>query len=316
MGALSQNNTGADMWKAVLPGVFALVTLGLSLVSGEVLKRGTEHKQISALVSSSSEGEPLRGHAASSPSSASESAAPSASPRPVALVIGNAAYPDEGLPLSHPVNNARAVAAALRDKGFDVEYGENLSKPAMEAALEAFQARVQPGVAALIYFSGFGIQARRQTYLIPVSAHIWTEADVRRLGISLEPVLGEIDAKGAGAKLVVLDASRRNPFERRFRSSSAGLAAIQAPDETLMMYSAAPGKVVSDGDGDLSPLTRELVAQLGAPNPSADEVFHRTQLAVSRVSQRKQVPWVSSSLAQDFAFGSGEASRHVPYSER
>ena len=52
MGALSQNNTGADMWKAVLPGVFALVTLGLSLVSGEVLKRGTEHKQISALVSS------------------------------------------------------------------------------------------------------------------------------------------------------------------------------------------------------------------------------------------------------------------------
>ena len=114
----------------------------------------------------------------------------------------------------------------------------------------------------------------------------------------------------------VLDASRRNPFERRFRSSSAGLAAIQAPDETLMMYSAAPGKVVSDGDGDLSPLTRELVAQLGAPNPSADEVFHRTQLAVSRVSQRKQVPWVSSSLAQDFVFGSGEASRHVPNSER
>ena len=137
-------------------------------------------------------------------------------------MIGNAAYPDAGLPLSQPVNNARALAAALRDKGFDVECGENLTKPEMEHALEAFKSKIRPGSAALIFFSGFGIQAGRQTYLIPVNAHIWTEADVTRGGISLEPILSAIDAKGAGAKLVVLDASRRNPFERRFRSSSAG----------------------------------------------------------------------------------------------
>ena len=37
------------MWKAVLPGVIALVTLGLSLVSGEVIKRDTEHRQMLAL---------------------------------------------------------------------------------------------------------------------------------------------------------------------------------------------------------------------------------------------------------------------------
>jgi uncharacterized caspase-like protein len=307
------------MWKAVLPGVFALVTLGLSLVSGEVIKRGTEHKPDLALASTSGaeqSGAPAGSQRSASNSSNSEQTTqPVAAARPVALVIGNSAYPDAGLPLSHPVNNARAIAAALRDKGFQVEYGENLGKPAMEAALEAFQARIQPGVASLIFFSGFGIQAGRQTYLIPVNAHIWTEADVRRLGVSIEPVLSEIDAKGAGAKLVVLDASRRNPFERRFRSSSAGLAAIQAPDETLMMYSAAPGKVVSDGEGELSPLTRELIAQLDTSNPSADEVFHQTQLAVSHASHRKQVPWVSSSLVQDFVFGA-ESSHHARYSAR
>jgi uncharacterized caspase-like protein len=305
------------MWKAVLPGVFALVTLGLSLVSGEVIKRGAEPKQVIALAPAI-EAEGSQGAPGGASVAASEPFRVPTTPalRPVALVIGNAAYPDAGLPLAHPVNNARAVAQALRDKGFDVEFGENLSKSAMEAALEAFQSRIQPGTPALIYFSGFGIQAHRQTYLIPVSAHIWTEADVRRLGVSLEPVLSDIDAKGAGAKLVVLDASRRNPFERRFRSSSAGLAAIQAPDETLMMYSAAPGKVVADGDGELSPLTRELLAQLGTANASADDVFHQTQLAVSRGSNRKQVPWVSSSLVQDFVFGATGTSQHARYSER
>jgi uncharacterized caspase-like protein len=306
------------MWKALLPGVIALVTLGLSLVSGEVIKRDTEHKLALAVSSSAS----TEGSAASpastgsieQPALAQQTTTPT-SARPVALVIGNAAYPDAGLPLAQPLNNARAVAASLKAKGFDVDYGENLGKPAMEAALEAFKAKIQPGTAALIYFSGFGIQAHRQTYLIPVSAHIWTEADVRRMGVNLEPVLGEIDAKGAGAKLIVLDASRRNPFERRFRGSSAGLAAIQAPDETLMMYSAAPGKVVADGEDELSPLTREFLAQLGARTASADDVFHQTQLAVSRASHRKQVPWVSSSLAQDFVFGAPD-SQHAHYSAR
>jgi uncharacterized caspase-like protein len=113
----------------------------------------------------------------------------------------------------------------------------------------------------------------------------------------------------------VLDAARRNPFERRFRGSSAGLAAIQAPDETLVMYSAAPGKVAADGDGEISPLTGELVEQLRTPNQSAEDVFNHTRVAVSRASHRKQVPWVSSSLVQDFVFGS-DNSQHARYSER
>jgi uncharacterized caspase-like protein len=302
------------MWKAVLPGVIALVTLGLSLVSGEVIKRDTEHRQTLALASAV-EGDHAGPTARVAP--ATKPIAPTrGASRPVALVIGNAAYPDAGLPLSHSVNNARALAGALKAKGFDVELGENLSKSAMEQALDAFKRRVERGSAALIFFSGFGIQAGRQTYLIPVNAQIWSEADVRRSGVSLEPVLGEIEAKGAGAKLVILDASRRNPYERRFRSSAAGLAAIQAPDQTLVMYSAAPGKVVADGEGELSPLMDELLAHLRTDGQSAEEVFRHTQIAVSRASHRQQVPWVSSSLVEEFVFGSGEPDVETRYSAR
>ena len=88
------------------------------------------------------------------------------------------------------------------------------------------------------------MQSGRQSYMIPVDAQIWAEADVRRDGFSLETVLGEINSRGAGVKIAMLDASRRNPFERRFRSFSAGLAPVIAPNGTLVMYSAALASVV------------------------------------------------------------------------
>jgi uncharacterized caspase-like protein len=303
---------GVDMWKAVLPGVIALVTLGLSLVSGEVIRRDTGQRQVLALAQTAEPDQTKPLAAPGSANTGSGNATFGDPRRPVALVIGNAAYPDAGLPLAQPVNNARALADALREKGFDVEFGENLTRQAMERAIETFKDMVKAGSAVLIFFSGFGIQVGRHSYLIPINAQIWSEDDVRRNGVSLERVLSEIEAKGAGAKLIVLDASRRNPFERRFRSVAAGLAAIHAPDETLVMYAAAPGKVINDGEGEHSPLLEALIAQMRSPGQNAEEIFHRTRIAVSRASNREQVPWVSSSLVQDFFFASPERTSGGP----
>ena len=109
----------------------------------------------------------------------------------------------------------------------------------MRRAFDKLYGRIKPGSVALVFFSGFGVQSGRQSYMIPVDAQIWTEPDVRRDGFSLETVLGEINSRGAGVKIALIDASRRNPFERRFRSFSAGLAPVIAPNGTLVMYSAA-----------------------------------------------------------------------------
>jgi len=157
---------------------------------------------------------------------------------------------------------------------------------------------------ALFYFSGYGIQVARQTYLIPVNAQVWTEAEVRRDGISLDTLLAEMQRKGAKVKIVIIDASRRNPFERRFRASAAGLAALDAPDGTLAMYSAAPGKVINEGSGPNSLFVGELIKELRVPNLTAEEVFNRARIGVSRASNNEQVPWVASSLLEEFYFGS------------
>ena len=225
-----------------------------------------------------------------------------------ALVIGNAKYPDAEAPLKEPINDARDIAEELKRDGFNVDIGENLTGEQMRRAFDRLYGKIKPGSVALIFFSGFGVQSSRQSYMIPVDAQIWTEPDVRRDGFSLETVLGEINSRGAGVKIALIDASRRNPFERRFRSFSAGLAPVIAPNGTLVMYSAALSSVVSDNGSDRSLFVKELLKEIRTPDLMAEETLNRTRVGVTRASRQEQVPWISSSLAEDFSFipgGSG-----------
>ena len=219
-----------------------------------------------------------------------------------ALVIGNAKYPDAEAPLKEPINDARDIADELKRDGFNVDIGENLTGEQMRRAFERLYGKIKPGSVALIFFSGFGVQSSRQSYMIPVDAQIWTEPDVRRDGFSLETVLGEINSRGAGVKIALIDASRRNPFERRFRSFSAGLAPVIAPNGTLVMYSAALSSVISDNGSDRSLFVKELLKEIRTPDLMAEETLNRTRVGVTRASRSEQVPWISSSLAEDFSF--------------
>jgi uncharacterized caspase-like protein len=228
----------------------------------------------------------------------------------VALIIGNANYPESNAPLAHPVTDAQALAQQLRRSGFAVDLQTDVGKDEMKRVVETFKAKIKPGAVALISFGGLGIQAGRESYMIPVDAHIWREADVRRDGVSIDSLLADMHARGASVKLAILDASRRNPFERRFRGLSAGLAAIDAPLGTLLLSAAAPGKVVADGDGTHSLLIGELLKEINAPGVGAATVFTQTRVGVSRASNGEQTPLVFSSLTESFAFV-GTAPREV-----
>jgi len=217
----------------------------------------------------------------------------------VALAIGNSAYPDADAPLKDPITNARALADELRRDGFEVEVAENLTKEGMRAALDRFYGKISSGSTALIFFSGFGLQSDRQTFIIPVNAVIFTEADVRRDAFNLDSILAEMNSKGARVKIAILDASRRNPFERRFRQVAGGLGPVAAPSGTAVMYSAAPNMVVRDSAQHF--FMTELLKEVRGSG-KIEEVFNRTMVGVSRASQGEQVPWFSSSLVEDFSF--------------
>jgi len=222
----------------------------------------------------------------------------------IALVIGNGHYPDASEPLAQPINDARALTSALRRDGFDVDVVEDASKDDMARAIDRLKSKIRRDSVVMLFFGGYGVQAGRESYMIPVDATIWKEADVRRTGVSVEGVLDMMKEQGARAKLVVLDASRRNPYERRFRAYSHGLAPITAPDNALILTSATPGKVVEDSSGKHSVLIGELLNHISARTVGAEAAFYKTRVAVSKASDGEQVPAVSSSLLEDVRFGS------------
>jgi uncharacterized caspase-like protein len=220
----------------------------------------------------------------------------------LALVIGNGHYPDANAPLTQSINDARALSAALRHDGFDVDMVEDAGKADLRQAVDRLKSKIRSDSTVMLFFAGYGVQAGRQSYMIPVDAAIWKESDVRRDGTSIESVLEMMKQRGARAKLVVVDASRRNPYERRFRSYSHGLAPIYVPDNALILSSATPGKVVDDVTGQNSLLVTELLNNLNSQATGAEAIFNKTRAAVSQASAGQQVPSVASSLLDDVHF--------------
>ncbi|MGE3536623.1 MAG: caspase domain-containing protein [Candidatus Tectimicrobiota bacterium] len=225
--------------------------------------------------------------------------APAGEPR-MALVIGNGAY--KTAPLLNPLNDARAMAQVLREVGFQVIQKENAGHKDMLLALRAFGEALQQGGVGLFYYAGHGMQVQGKNYLIPVDAHIEGEEEVLYSSVDAQHVLAKMDAAGNRLNIVILDACRNNPFVRRVRSASHGLAPMDAPVGTLLAFSTAPGAVASDGKGQHGLYTQHLLGALKAPGARIEDVFKRVRTQVRHETAGKQIPWENTSLEGDFVF--------------
>lgn len=218
--------------------------------------------------------------------------------RRLALVIGNSNYPDAGFPLSQMTRDAGALANTLRKDGFLVDAVDNATRADMTRAVDHLKGRVHRDSIVLVYFGGYAIQSDGHNYLIPVDAKIWHERDVRREGLSTDRLFSKLTASGAQLRLLVIEASRRNPYERRFRTYSHGLAPIRAAKNSLVLSSAAPGHLVEDSEAPHSQLMTALLEQM-ASSRGVEEVFRSTRNAVAAATQGRQIPAVSSTLTEN-----------------
>nr|WP_316201300.1 MULTISPECIES: caspase family protein [unclassified Bradyrhizobium] len=233
----------------------------------------------------------------------------------VALVIGNSSYQYISK-LDNPSNDARLIAETLRTVGFSLIGGAaliDLNKSKFDDAVQNFGKEIAGADVALFYYAGHGVQVRGSNYLVPTGANPTREADVDFQMIDAALVLRQMEGTGTKLNLVILDACRNNPFGGRgLRSSTAGLAQMNAPEGTLISYATQPGAVAQDGaDGD-SPYTKALAQTLRRPGLGIFEVFNEIGLTVKRSTAGSQQPWVASSpIDGNFYFvpPSGEADR-------
>lgn len=224
----------------------------------------------------------------------------SATERRIALVIGNGAY--KSAPLRNPVNDAGDIADALGKLGFSVMLKINADQRTMEESIRYFGKQLQSGGAGLFFFAGHGLQVKGRNYLIPIGAKIETESDVKYESVDAGRVLGKMEDAGNNLNIIILDACRNNPFARSFRASDRGLAKMDAPTGSILAYATAPGSVASDGPGRNGLYTSALLKHMMTSDVKIEDLFKQVRIKVVTASNKKQVPWESSSLTGDFYF--------------
>ena len=218
----------------------------------------------------------------------------------VALVIGNAKY--SGAPLKNPTNDSKDFAEKLKHFGFDVVYRENLKFTHVGSMLREFKSKLSSGGTALIFYAGHGLQVRGENYFPVIDADITTEEDIPVQSMSLRQLMDILEEAKTSTNIVILDACRNNPFDRRTRSLSRGLSKVSAPSGTLIAYSTRPGSVAEDGDGRNGVYTENLLGLLDTHKP-IEQVLKQLVTKVKSSSKGRQEPWFEGSLEGDFCFG-------------
>jgi uncharacterized caspase-like protein len=238
----------------------------------------------------------------------------------VAFVVGNAAY--RNVPqLPNPAIDAKAIAAVLRNVGFEVVEGTNLTRDKMTEKLLDFGKKAEGADLAVFFYAGHGIAVNNTNYLLPIDADLKSEMDVKlgaaiNVDLTLEQTMA--DAK---VKLVFLDACRDNPFAARIRSAKAtrsvsvnsGLAEMKSGEGTLLAFATGPGQTALDGEaGTHSPFTRALISNIAKPGVEIQQAMTRVRAQVNEETNKNQLPWGHTNLIGEVYLNPHAASADKP----
>ena len=224
--------------------------------------------------------------------------------RRIAFVVGNGAYKNVAQ-LPNPAIDAQAMAAVLRNVGFEVVEGTNLTRDKMTERLLEFGKKAQGADVAVFFYAGHGIAIGGTNYLLPIDADIKSEMDVKlgaaiNIDLTLDQTMS--DAK---VKLVFLDACRDNPFTAKIKSNSAtrsvsvqsGLAEMKSGEGTLIAFATGPGQTALDGqEGTNSPFTRALIAHITSPGLEIQQAMTEVRAQVNEETNKGQLPWGHTNL--------------------
>jgi hypothetical protein len=246
-------------------------------------------------------------------------AAEVAKPARIALVIGNSRYETAVGPLRNTVNDAKAMAKALRTLGFAVIEKSNVTRDELLSAMLQFRTKLRGAEVGLFYFAGHGISVAGANYLLPVKSGYSPEG-VDATGLRLlaetklfnvEQAVAEMTHAGVNCNLVILDACRSTPVARNPRTRDAavpgGLVEMNPPAGSLIAFATDAGSTASDGDGISGLYTGQLTKHLLTPGLSIEQVFKRTRAGVMERSGGTQVPAEYSRLIGEDIFLAGLA---------
>ncbi len=240
----------------------------------------------------------------------------------IALVFGNGDYTTLQK-LQKSVNGAHAVAGTLKDIGFTVMLGENLSRRTMYRHLAEFRRQLDQGDEALFFYAGHAVRYRGRNYLLPIDFPQSNQSDnlVDFEALAVDLVMNAISTRKTRVGIVILDASRRNPLPTCTRCIPRhGLARTDVPANTFVLYSAGAGEVALDmlSHDDPNPhsiFVRSLLPLLKDPELKIYALAKQLQRdvhALARTVGHDQRPAYFDTLLGDYHLGRSHDAPRTP----
>lgn len=236
----------------------------------------------------------------------------------VALVIGQSKYAHI-TPLANPANDAREMSKLLTDMGFDGRSVVDRDSAKLGRDLERFAEDAEGADVAFLYYSGHGIEAGGENYLVPVDAD---EASLGNADEKLVPLSAVVEKlkQTVPVVIVLLDACRTSPFPqgaaiKATPTSTAqpvaagglgaprGASVVEAQPAasenlgTVIGFAAEPGRPALDGASGNSPYAAALLRHLSAmKGAELGAVMRMVTEEVYLNTETRQRPWVNESL--------------------
>jgi uncharacterized caspase-like protein len=225
--------------------------------------------------------------------------------RRVALVVGISNYKFAPR-LENPTNDALDVSNAFYRLGFQVQSLIDPDRSTLEDAIRKLGKDAEGAEAGIFYYSGHALEVNGQNLLIPASADIRSERDLRFETVDLDGVLDSLSGRSK-VSLLILDSCRDNPFMQQLAASSRaislrGLGAVNAAVGTLIAFSTAPGRTALDGDSRNSPFTTAFLHNIERPGVEVRRMLGDVRREVREATAGRQIPWENSALEGDFYF--------------
>ena len=223
-----------------------------------------------------------------------------------AVVVGMSNYGD-GRNLENTLNDAEDMAEALTQLGFVVTILKDNDLRNLKTNLTAWYSTIEGNDMAVFYFAGHGVEVKGENYLIPIGAELNSQADVEDYTLKVNNILGNMEEKRVGFKLLILDACRDNPFTRAWSRSNTqqGLAQMRAPKGMLIAFAASPGATAQDGgsynlrNGVFTHFLKQEILTAGA---SIDDILNKVAGNVSNLTNDQQVPYKTGVITENFYF--------------
>ncbi|MGE3873922.1 MAG: caspase family protein [Parvibaculaceae bacterium] len=244
----------------------------------------------------------------------------------VALIIGQGRY-EHIMPLVNPGNDARAVDGLLTSLGFDTRTVSDRDAAKLKRDLDRFAEDAEGADVALLYYSGHGIEAGGENYLIPTDADLPALDDAGERLVPLSAIMERL-RRSVPVTILLLDACRTNPFpasamlrpRRDDRPASVATTGLGAPRGMSVMddqaaatdslgmvigLAAEPGRAALDGEpGQNSPYAAALLRHLSAiKGEEFGTVMRMVTEEVYLATKTRQRPWINESLRRLLYFG-------------